>query len=86
MLKADGFDDCIIGVTAPQPSREECLVYDFDKCVSLLMERDGMTEEDAVEYMLFNVTGAYVGDDTPIFMYTAPDYVLTRVDEEEDHG
>jgi hypothetical protein len=40
-------------------------VYSYDKCVEVL-ERD-MDYEDAVEYMEFNVTGAYVGEQTPVF-------------------
>ena len=29
-----------------------------------------MTEEEAVEYFQFNVQGAYVGESTPIFIYS----------------
>jgi hypothetical protein len=43
-------------------------VYDFDMCVHILMERDGMTCEEAVEFMDYNVTGSYVGEKTPIFI------------------
>ena len=65
MLVADGFDPAIVGVTeGPSP----VVVYDFDECVNVLIFRDGMTEEDALEHMSFNVTGAYVGDRTPIFI------------------
>lgn len=63
MLVADGFDAAIIGITegiAP------VVVYDWDKCVEIL--RKDMSEEDAIEYMSFNVTGAYVGPRTPIFI------------------
>ena len=43
-------------------------VYDYDMCVHVLMERDGMTCEEAIEFMDFNVTGSYVGEKTPIFI------------------
>lgn len=69
LLFADGFDDAIIGVGV-QASRNETVVYDHRKCVEILMERDDMTEEDADEYMSFNVTSAWVGDGTPIFVLT----------------
>ena len=62
-LKADGFDDAIIGVD--QASMR--LIYSIDKCIKLLIE-DGMSEEDAIEYFEYNVAGAYVGEQTPIFM------------------
>ena len=61
---ADGFDAAIIGYDA------NCtVVYDYDKCMKILMERDSMTEHEAHEYMEFNVVSAYVGDFTPIFIH-----------------
>lgn len=63
MLVADGFDAAIIGVTE---ACEPTVVYDWDKCVELL--RKDMSEEDALEHMSFNVTGAYVGKRTPLFI------------------
>ena len=61
---ADGFDAAIIGYDA------NCtVVYDYDKCMEILMERDSMTEHEAHEYMEFNVVNAYVGDFTPIFIH-----------------
>ena len=47
-------------------------VYDYEKCIQVLVERDGMTREDAEEFFDFNVVGAYVGENTPIFLYTLP--------------
>ena len=61
---ADGFDAAIIGYDA------NCtVVYDYDKCMKILMERDSMTEHEAHEYMEFNVVSAHVGDFTPIFIH-----------------
>lgn len=68
MLVADGFDAAIIGITE---SGEPTVVYDWDMCVEILRVRDGMTEEDAIEHMSFNVTGAYVGSRTPLFIRLA---------------
>ena len=45
-------------------------VYDRQKCIEILMERDGMSDEEAVEYFEYNVTGAWVGEYTPIFLET----------------
>jgi len=36
--------------------------------IGILMDRDGMSEDDAVEFFDFNVLGAYVGERTPIFV------------------
>lgn len=65
-LIADGFDDALIGISA---GMNPVAVYDHDLCVDILM-KEGMTDEEAVEHMNFNVTGAYVGDKTPVFVYT----------------
>jgi len=68
MMKADGFDKAIMGM-GQQFDRPERLIYDYQKCVEILMERDGMTEEEGIEFMIYNVIGAYVGKGTPIFMH-----------------
>jgi hypothetical protein len=60
-LKADGFDEAIIGVDETS-SR---LIYSVSMCIEILM-RD-MSEEDALEYFSYNVSGAYVGEKTPIW-------------------
>jgi len=67
ILLADGFEAAYLGYTDPAPSRQICAVYDWWKCVEVLME-DGLTEEEATEHMGFNVTGAWVGDHTPVFI------------------
>ena len=46
-------------------------VYDRQKCIEILIDRDGMSEEEAVEYFEFNVTNAWVGENTPIFFEKA---------------
>jgi len=65
-LYADGFEDAIIGVG--RQFNTEVVVYDEDKCIKILMERDGMTDEEAEEFFEFNVVGAYVGEHTPIYV------------------
>ena len=65
-LKADGFDLAIIGVEANSLR----LVYSVEKCIELLMEDDGMSYEDGIEHLYFNVIGAYVGENTPIWVNT----------------
>lgn len=64
-LLADGFEDALIGHTQ---GFNVVAVYDYDGCIDILVKRDQMTIEDAVEYMSFNVVGAYVGEKTPMFI------------------
>ena len=65
-LKADGFDDAIIGYgthfSAP------VVIYNYNRCVEILIARDGMSADDAVEYMEFNVCCVWMGLNTPVFM------------------
>ena len=65
-LLADGFDNALMGYDATGA----CAVYDYDKCMTVLIERDEMTYDEAHEFMEFNVVSAYVGDFTPIFIHT----------------
>jgi hypothetical protein len=65
-LFANGFEDAFLGIG--HHFNRELAVYDYAKCIEILMERDGMDEEEAEEFMSFNVTGAWVGEYTPIFL------------------
>ena len=73
ILLADGFEDAFMGVvesfgTAPKAC------YNVRKCLDILMASTGtgaatrMTYDEAVEYLEFNVTQAYVGENTPAFI------------------
>lgn len=61
LLIADGFDEAVIGID----ENSMRLIYSISKCIKILC-RD-MSEEDALEYFSFNVSGAYVGEKTPIW-------------------
>lgn len=71
MLKIDGHDDAIIGQALiwRDKSRLEVLVYSGEKICETLMSRDGMSDEDALEYVAFNIEGAYVGPHTPVIVW-----------------
>ena len=43
-------------------------VYDYDKCVEVLMKRDGGTRDEVEEHMSYNVTGSDLGRRTPVFV------------------
>lgn len=65
---ADGFEDAFLGV-AERCSCPPLAVYDAEKCIQILVERDGMTEEEASEYFQFNTLGAWAGEHTPLFLF-----------------
>lgn len=62
-LKADGFDEAIIGVDTASMR----LIYSVNRCISILCLDEGMEVEDAVEHFEYNVRGSYVGEKTPIW-------------------
>lgn len=63
-LICDGFDDCIVGVDFDSMR----IAYSKQKMVEHLVVKDGMSFEDAYEYLSFNVWCAYLGKHTPIFL------------------
>lgn len=65
-LFADGFENALIGIGTQ--FNTDLAVYDYDKCIDILVERDHMTPEDAHEHMSFNVLGSWVGPHTPVFI------------------
>ena len=65
MLQADGFDDAFIGIVSVDD--EPLIAYSLSKTIDVLMG-SGMSREDAMEYFSFNVEGAYVGKQKPLFI------------------
>lgn len=63
----DGFDDALLGVVQ-QFTHDPVTCYDYDKCLDVLMHRDGMSYEAAMDFFEFNTTGAWVGEATPYFL------------------
>jgi len=70
-LTVDGFEEAFIGM-ARQFTKVMAL-YDYEKCVDILRKRDGMSYEEAEEYMEFKVLGAWAGEHTPVFITCFPD-------------
>lgn len=60
------FDRSIIGVTTNGQ-----VVYDYDSMVIELMEDDGISEEEAIDWICYNTLRAlpYAGEMAPIVIY-----------------
>ena len=71
MMIAEGFDAALIGYAWSRDSERVVTAYSVQKCLEILMERDGMTEEQASEYFQYNVEGTLLGDATPIWVWEA---------------
>ena len=82
MLMIDGHDNALIGVAvvwkevaSGGASRVDIAVNDGSKIVETLV-KDGLDEDEASEFVQFNVEGAYVGITTPIIVWPCSrDYV-----------
>ena len=72
--RADGaliIDDCdvaIIGV-AERCGQPPLVCYDYALLVECFVTRDGMTHEEATEWVDVNIAGAWMGDGTPAILY-----------------
>lgn len=69
----DGLDDALVGV-ARRCGQPTLAVYDYEKCIEVFMRGDpGMTYEDAVEWIEFNVVGGWIGEMTPVMLVRPED-------------
>ena len=70
------YDNAIIG-----EDTEGRAVYDFWKMVELLVQRDGMILEEAVEFIEYNAIRSlpYAGDMAPIVLMCGDDYEVVKV-------
>ena len=80
MLKADGFDDAVIGI-GQRCGAKDIIVYDALKCIKILVEKDGMIFEEARDFFEYNTLGAWVGDETPMFVWN---YTMEEIDENNE--
>jgi hypothetical protein len=62
---SDGYDDAAIGV-----STDGRLVYSVEKMIEILIRDGGLNKVDAIEWLEYNTFNAYVGEMTPIWVYT----------------
>jgi len=67
IIKWDGFDECVLGIGS-RCGMQDILVYSKKKIAYKLRDRDNMTVEEAIEYIDYNIAGAYVGERTPILL------------------
>ena len=65
-LLADGFEDALLGFGFQ--FNAVVAIYDYEACIDILRERDGMSALGALAFFEFNVAGAYMGPNTPVFM------------------
>ena len=67
ILLADGLEEAFVGIATEEDIPRA--VYSIEKSI-LALTKEGMTHEEADEYFWFNTAGAYVGEQTPIWINT----------------
>ena len=70
------YDSAIIGYD----ENSQRIIYDYEKMVEHLMDKDGMTYEEAVEFIDYNTVRAcpYMGSNAPIILRNINDYINIR--------
>ena len=60
------YDDALVGVT-----HENRAVYDYEKMIDWLVEKEGFSEEEAAEWIDYNTIRAlpYMGEEAPVILY-----------------
>jgi hypothetical protein len=62
-----GFDDAIVGLSKVHGS-DPVLIYDPEKIIDILMEREGWDVETAIDFYEHNIECAYFGPGTPAML------------------
>jgi hypothetical protein len=63
ILFADGLDEAIIGF---EPNLWK-VVYSRNRCIEIIAA-EGMSTEDALDYLEYNTFNTYMGDNTPLWV------------------
>lgn len=89
----DGFEKAFMGVLRRYGQTVAVPLYDYNKCLDILMKRDGMEEDEAVEWLEVNTLGGWLGEGTPGMIFRCSfNELLEECDlpkpnlEEEDYG
>ncbi len=63
----EAFNDALIG-HGTRCSMNDLAIYDGLKVIQILIDKYDMSSEEAYEWYEYNIVGAYMGENTPIFV------------------
>ena len=83
-LVIDGCDEAILGYVEAGDSM--LVAYGYDELIDVFMaEPHNMDRDGAVEWIDFNILGAYMGEGTPVIVHNADrGYIDDLADQESD--
>lgn len=66
LFDSPSYDEAFVGLTM-----DDRAVYDYDKMIECLMKEDGMTYEEAAEFIDYNTVRSlpYTGDRGPVIIH-----------------
>jgi hypothetical protein len=73
LIILEGFDSAILGVGESAGWDSPCIVYDYQKCLDVLVQKNDWEREDAIEWMDYNVINAHMGEGNPVFVFPSQD-------------
>ena len=66
ILLADGLESAFMWIG--RQFHYPIAIYSYKKVIKILMRDHRMDREQAIEYFDYNIAGAFVGDQTPVFL------------------
>lgn len=66
IMLMDGLDEAFVGVVE-RCGQPPIAIYDYEACIKVLA-KDGMSYDEAADYLYFNCIGAWMGPGTPGIM------------------
>lgn len=59
------YADAFLGITNDDPPKA---IYSEEKVLDVLVNRDGMSYDEAIDFFEFNIRGSHMGDKTPMYV------------------
>lgn len=75
MIIWTGFDNALLGY-AERCTQPPVAVYDLASMIDILTNRDGMTWDEAHEYIEYNYLNGWIGERTPLIITLWRDEVI----------
>tara|TARA_R110002020_G_scaffold203139_3_gene406450 strand:- start:222 stop:506 length:285 start_codon:yes stop_codon:yes gene_type:complete len=73
LLLDEEFADAIVGIA--HQFTKSLPVYDVKKILEIMMKKWDVSEEEAYDWYEYNMQGAYVGENTPLFLERIDDII-----------
>ena len=67
IIVLEGLTDAVVGISERWGEVPK-LVYDKDLIMDILIDNEGMTEDEAIEHFYYNILGMYMGEGTPVYI------------------